>query len=874
MTPELQLIQQIRELLQRDMVDSGPVVEEYAEQFSEICHSANQRLQRCAEYLAKGMRSEAVHEASSAPSLLQLAEALNFPELKKWRNVCLDLQLPMFPPLQEDILADLRAECSREQDLAPLLRQYRRAVYQADRKECIRLLRELRERDSGNPSWPNNLRPLEEAQLPELVEQAHEALAADDLFALKAVNAELAHPQRVAPAPPDLMAQLKDALMGERRAETMRQGQTLAARIDKALDAGDGDSVDALVDAWSKLESDEAFQPTPDMRALVGRARDWQALRRKEAVAEDEFQTRVESMWALLEDGKAQEAQIRHQWDSLLAEGRSVPDRLARSVEEAISRRQAARRQRLRLVALVVLLVVVAGIGAVGALVWFGKQREQQVAVLGKLETMLKAEQYAEMQSYLESLRQNRPGIYAMPEVNHYVGTAAAELKRCADRDAKFAELARELNRIRQARFAEAEDEIRRLLAETRQVAETDEQKRTVALWEKSWQDEKAREQKGVDDALVRVSLDLRGILERRRERPFANLASEAAALAEIPPLVAQAAPLLGRATTMRVDDFNQLVAQYDAWKRDHENRFQATAAARERLAGLRDTIPGALPDVPRYFELLGEFAKEFPDEPESASYKHVLARRAVYEQAILLEGFRLPSLPPSAELAATVGKWLAGPLAGSVWEADLRECLAYAQGIQRARVALRLLPGETKDLGLKVCRIRRKGEAEWRAVYYPNTLACRTEEGEDGEKYEVYFGEVFWYDNREQEPYLTHTKRVFPNNINTREYDIRIQRQEQDNIVPHGKFLYNFVIRGMDTPQLDLHLLKGMGRTPGQRGDRARSQGLDPQADGDVHQDCLSEDAWRRRHGGHRPRAEHRSPLGKPDPSCRGPRQ
>ena len=65
MTPEFQLIQQIRELLQSDMLERTPALENSAEHFAEVCQTACQRLQRCAEYLAKGMRSEAVHEASS-----------------------------------------------------------------------------------------------------------------------------------------------------------------------------------------------------------------------------------------------------------------------------------------------------------------------------------------------------------------------------------------------------------------------------------------------------------------------------------------------------------------------------------------------------------------------------------------------------------------------------------------------------------------------------------------------------------------------------------------------------------------------------------------------------------------------------------------
>lgn len=811
MTPEFQLIHQIRELVQSDMVERNPVLEDFAEQFAEICHEANQRLQRCAEYLAKGMRSEAVHEANSSPGLLELAKAINFPELKKWRNVCHDLELATFAAMPEDILEILRTECSREKDLDPLLREYRRAVYQADRDECIRLLRELREHDADNPSWPQNLQPLEESQLPALIDQAHEALADGDLFALKVVNADLTHPQRAVAVSPTLLAEIKDALLGERRGETMRQGQTLAARIDKALGAGDAESVDALMAAWEKLEADEAFQPTPDMQALAGRARDWQELRHQETAAAGEFQSHVDGMWALLEDTKAQEAQIRHQWDDLLAEGREVPERLARSVDEAVARRQATRRHRRRLLGFVVLLLVLAGLGTVAGLAWTKDQRDRQTAVLGKLEAMLNRGEYNELESYLGSLRGKQPAIYALPEVKQYVDAAAKEIKRRDELDRTFEELFAKLTRIRREGFVAPENEARDLLANAHRVAETAKPKQALSKWERDWDLHRKRQQASIDDALVRITSDVRGILDSRKKRPFSNLSSEAIALQGVPPLLVEATPLLARASTNHVETFNQLVAQHDAWKRDYERRAEATSQASDRLIALRRTIPAALPDLARYFSLLEEFVKEFPDEPEAASYAHVIRRKPAWEQAVLLERFQLAHFPPDGEATVILRKWLGGPLRGSPWEGDVRDCLEYSVGTQRARASLGLLPGETRDLRLKVFRIRRKGDVDWRLIYYPDTIASRTEEDEAGERYNVYWGKIFWYENRDQEPYLTHTKNVFPNNISSLEYDVRIHHQKQANMVPHAKFLYAFITRGLATSQLDIHLLKGI---------------------------------------------------------------
>jgi flagellar basal body-associated protein FliL len=811
MTPEFQLIQQIRELVQSDMIERNPVLEDFAEQFSEICHEANMRLQRCAEYLAKGMRSEAVHEATSAPNLLQLAEAIDFPEQKKWRNVCLDLELATFPTLPEDILARLKAECSREEELAPLLGQYRRAVYQADRNECIRLLRELRERDPDNPSWPQNLQPLEENQLPEIIEQAHEALANDDLYSLKAAYAELTHPQRVVAPSPSLLGEIKHALLGERREETMRQGKTLVARLEKALGAGDEESITSLMHAWDKLAVDEAFEPTPDMQALVGRVRDWQELREREAEAEAEHQGRLEAMWAVLEDAKADEAHIRHEWDKLQVGDREIPDRLVKGVDEALARRQAARRHRRRLVATVVMVLVLAAIGAVGIVAWLSSQRSLQTRILAKLAAMEKDRQYEELDSYLDSLRQNRPKIYQLPEVSQYVDKVATVLKQQDETDRTFDALMEQLDKVRKEGFLLSGEQIQRIVDETRSVARTKQAQTKLTDWESSWSAWKSRRQRETDDSLVRVTLQMREILDSRKSHPFTNLDREGAALRKVPPLIQEGAPFLANASTAHVETFKDLSAQYDAWQRDYERRVKESEEANEELAGLRKGIPASLPDLNRYFSLLEQFVNRFPDQPAAASYKQILARKQAYTQAVLLEDFRLAQFPPDQQAIAQIAKWLQGPLQGSVWEGDLKGCLDYVRGNMQVRRSLPLLLSETKTLGLKVFYIRPKGEIDWRPVYYPDTIGTQVKTDDAGNQYRIYFGKIYWYEGRDQKPFLTHTKDVFPNFLNTRDYDIRIQHQDQENLVPQGKFLYSFVARATGARQMDVYLLQGI---------------------------------------------------------------
>ena len=311
MIPEQQLVQQIVDLIHSDQVERNPVLEEFAEQYAELCFDVVGRLQRCVEYLDRGMRSEAVHEATSAPSLLGLVEVIQFDEVRKWGNIVTDLDLAPFPSVPMDIVERLRRECLTEESLAPLLKEYRRCVYQGDQDQCIRLLRELRERDPDNPSWAENLRPLEQDQLPRLLRKAEKALGAGDLRVLRGLLDEMVHPQRLVPIPGEIVTPVKDALMADRRLEAGAQGASLAAGMSQALDEGNMPSLKELLQRWEALCSDDAFRPTTTMTRVAEDARLAHAQAVDKQQAEEALATAISEMRELLAQRRVTSAVLR-----------------------------------------------------------------------------------------------------------------------------------------------------------------------------------------------------------------------------------------------------------------------------------------------------------------------------------------------------------------------------------------------------------------------------------------------------------------------------------------------------------------------------------------------------------------------------------
>src|SRR6185312_12112277 len=98
---------------------------EVAQAYARLCREANERLRRCADYLRRGMRSEAVHLAECQPKLLPMADALRLPDFAAWAKACVAHGLAPPPELLTEGLPQLEAAAEIEQRLRPLADRYR-----------------------------------------------------------------------------------------------------------------------------------------------------------------------------------------------------------------------------------------------------------------------------------------------------------------------------------------------------------------------------------------------------------------------------------------------------------------------------------------------------------------------------------------------------------------------------------------------------------------------------------------------------------------------------------------------------------------------------------------------------------------------------
>jgi len=249
-----------------------------AESYAALVKEANERLRRCAEYLGRGMRSEAVHLAECQPRLLELAEALRLPDPVTWARACTAHGLPPPPELLNDGLEQIESAFEIERALEPLLARHRLlALAQSSLRDRLEVLRAIAEQDPENPSWDQGLRILDVARFNEMRAEAKIAFRAHDRAALEQLESELqTHPPR-APVPDDLKDGLAKALNSVRLEAARKVLMPLLAELDAARVAANYELGSGLLGRWQEtIDSHQVVLP-PDLQQKVSPAIVWLA---------------------------------------------------------------------------------------------------------------------------------------------------------------------------------------------------------------------------------------------------------------------------------------------------------------------------------------------------------------------------------------------------------------------------------------------------------------------------------------------------------------------------------------------------------------------------------------------------------------------
>ncbi|NMA42113.1 MAG: hypothetical protein GX946_01880 [Oligosphaeraceae bacterium] len=821
MTPEQNLIQQLSKILENRQLDNQSLLEELAEQYAELCSQVNTRLLRCAEYLHKGLLSEAVHEAQSAPNLLELAALIQFEQARKWMVVCDDLGLRKPPLLHTEILEELREACTQEKSLQPLLREFRRLVYQGLQSEAIPILRKIRLADPDNTSWQSNLRTFEEADLPKWVEKAQSALQNDDLQQLRLVYAELSHPQRMVPAPPELLQRLQRALLAEKAAELKLEAENLLKRMQEALQKQDLSNLEQLLLRSRQLETEEAFYQHPEgWSQCLRQSEEMLAANQEELAKQAQFEQELNEFCSAFNTESFKPAELRDAWRNLQAKQGKLPEGLQEQVETRLlemNRRQKRQRDLRQLLvtafsALLLLLLVISAYG------W--QQSRQRQAVVKELMDDYEQARFQDMRYKLDNLKHYRPKVYNHAQVQSLEYKLKSALSEQGERSRNVEELMASLDEVRRSGYMWDEAEIRSLLDRAELMLLTEAEKRRLNSWKEAWANWRASQRHESNAVLQRVCTQFRSARSSISTLNLSDFGAERKKLEELRLLFESALPHLNRADQTCSDEFLQCQNQLETWQDDLRQREEEQAkqilqarAREQQEENLKKELFQTLPNLQRYAAKLGEL-QDFFGGKLPAELHNALENLPVQSRALVLQDFVMRSLPGSREQEEQLRAFLAedGSALASVWEADLRAALSYLDNSNEVRRKVRLLALEQVHMfQVYSIEIKKKNETQWQRLYVPALPASRQEKDAQGNEYTLYWGNFFYAEFDDDVPEETHTSKVFPNGLNTLEYDIKVGRKAQEALSSQGKFLMAFVLEAQNQSELDIHVLQAL---------------------------------------------------------------
>src|SRR5215207_2413173 len=96
-----------------------------ATDFADTCKVAEMRLRRCEDYLRRGLRAEAVHQAELEPPVLDIVQALDFPGRQQWDELTSMYGLPVGPRVNLQRAAAVNQAYGDHQVIEPLLKKLR-----------------------------------------------------------------------------------------------------------------------------------------------------------------------------------------------------------------------------------------------------------------------------------------------------------------------------------------------------------------------------------------------------------------------------------------------------------------------------------------------------------------------------------------------------------------------------------------------------------------------------------------------------------------------------------------------------------------------------------------------------------------------------
>jgi len=342
MTEIQQIVDELRFLLSRDVMERTEELTGLVTAYSEFCHEVNVRLRRCDACLKQGLRSEALHLAEAAPNLVDAVSVLDFPEREYLLEVVAMYSYAPPEPLMLDVASALNEAYALQEPLEKLLDMHRLlALGRSPLSQRLPVLRSLARLDPASPHWEADVRDMERARLAEIEAQARIAMSQGDTATLKALVGEVQPDTWLEKAPTTLLRNLKGRVNQSMRGNARQRIEQLNTELYSAFSALDAVTARTLRDEWNQCQQVAQLAQDDPLREHVAPVLNWLADEDRKLEAEQAFVRAAADIERALDDDNLTSLELKRL-------GATV-DRCERSLPKSLDSRYRSRLETLEL---------------------------------------------------------------------------------------------------------------------------------------------------------------------------------------------------------------------------------------------------------------------------------------------------------------------------------------------------------------------------------------------------------------------------------------------------------------------------------------------------------------------------------------------
>jgi hypothetical protein len=419
-------------------------VRELAGRYARVCSECNERLRWCEELLRKDLRDDALQLAREDPPVLELVDALDFPEKAQWDEITRTHELPRPPEFFRPAVEALKEAHACGQTLLNLWRLHRRlALVRAPLAARLDVMRRIGAA-SHEPAWDEDIISFEKARIGQLEADANEAVRQDGTDRLQDLLEEVRTTPWKAGPPLELLEFIEEFANRQQAKERRQALEDLARDIQLALAASDTARARELCDRWNQEAARAKLSPSDPLSERVSGASDWLAEQKRQADDEAQRRSSLTSLQIALESRVSRAELERLYRDVLSHDPGGVPEPLEQRYRTRIQALGNATRRRTRIIACAGLLSV----ALFGGFLWFWVERSitaSHVAeVLQTVKRMRDEWHLLDAEAYLEALASTDPKTADAPVIRELTSRVAAEADVERQRIAQFQSALRE----------------------------------------------------------------------------------------------------------------------------------------------------------------------------------------------------------------------------------------------------------------------------------------------------------------------------------------------------------------------------------------------------------------------------------------------